>query len=362
MNRRRFVLNSVLLLIGTTAGLAISEMALRLLRPPAAGMSHQPLLYQTDQALGHRYLPNATGRIHRDFEMDNLVALNSRGFHDVEHDWSASGRRLVAVGDSFTAAIHVPKDQTWTQVLQTVLRTRWQDSSLEVINLGLDGTGSDVHLELLRLHVLELQPEAVVVAFTNNDIGDLAMERIYREVYRGHVLAFTDELQREKMKQLVDGNLRQTHLIWLHEHLYLVRLAAFLIGGNGNLLRSNFVKPSHIGQSVSRSGKETALQDVFQEFLQLSKQHGFRLMVVPVPMKEDEAISLEVLRAYVQIGELDVIDPLPHMKSGLESDGKAFAEMYWQHDGHFNAYGYRLFGMAVAQAVEERFGQLTTGS
>ncbi len=359
MNRRRFVFNSILLLISTTAGLAISEMALRLLRPTAVGMSHQPLLYQTDQKMGYRYLPNATGRIHRNFEMDNLVTLNSRGFHDVEHDWSRSGRRMVAVGDSFTAAIHVPKDQTWTQVLQSELRTRWQDSSLEVINLGLDGTGSDVHLELLRQHVMELQPEAVVVAFTNNDIGDLAIGRVYREVYRGHVLAFTDELQREKMKQLVDGNRRQTHLIWLHEHLYLFRLGAFLIGGNGNLLRSNFVKPSHIGQSIPRSGKETALQDVFQNFLRLSRQHGFRLMVVPVPMKEDEDISLEVLRAYLQIDELDVVDPLPHMKSRLESDGKAFAAMYWRHDGHFNAYGYRLFGMAVAQAVDERLGQLT---
>ena len=359
MNGRRIVLNSIVLLIGTSAGLAISEIALRLLRPPAAGMSHQPLLYQTDPELGYRYLPNATGRIHRNFEMDNLVTLNSRGFHDVEHDLSASGRRMVAVGDSFTAAIHVPKDQTWTQVLQSELRTRWQDSSLEVFNLGLDGTGSDVHLKLLRPHLLEPQPEAVVVAFTNNDIGDLAIGRVYREVYRGHVLAFTDELQREKMKQLVDGNLRQTQLIWLHEHLYLVRLGAFLIGGNGNLLRSNFVKPSHIGQSISRPGKETALQDVFQEFLQLSKQHEFRLMIVPVPMKEDEDISLEVLRAYVQIDELDVIDPLPHMKSRLESDGKVFAEMYWRHDGHFNAYGYRLFGMAVAQAVDDRLGQLT---
>lgn len=354
MDRRRLVLNYIVLIISTIVGLVIVELALRFLQSPAVGMSHQPLLYRIDQKLGYRYIPNAIGRIHRNFEIDNLITLNSRGFHDIEHHLSPSSRRIVAIGDSFTAAIHVSKSQIWSQILQSKLRNKWQDNTVEVINLGIDGTGSNIHLELLRQHAIELQPETVVVAFTNNDIGDLSMGRIYREVYRDYVLSFINNVQQKKMRKLVDGTLNQSNLIWLHKHLYLVRLGAFLIGGNDNLLRSNFVKPSHIDQSVSRSQKEITLQTVFQEFITLSKQHGFHLIVMPIPMKENKDISLEVLRSYVQIDELDVVNPLPHMQSILEHDGKTFADMYWQYDGHFNAYGYKLFGLAVAEAIDEK--------
>ena len=354
MGSRQLVLNCIVLIISTIAGLVVVELALRLLQAPAVGMSHQPLLYQIDQKLGYRYIPNAIGRIHRNFEIDNLITLNSKGFHDIEHYPNPSNRRIVAIGDSFTAAIHVSKSQIWTQILQSKLRNKWQDDTVEVINLGMDGTGSNIHLELLRQHAIELQPEIVVVAFTNNDIGDLAIGRIYREVYRNYVLSFIDNTQQKKMQQLVDSTLNQSNLIWLHKHLYLVRLGAFLIGGNDNLLRSNFVKPSHIDQSFSRNQKETTLQKVFQELITLSKQLGFSLIVTPIPMKENKGISLEVLESYVQIDELDVVDPLPYMQSILENDGTTFSDMYWKYDGHFNAYGYKLFGLAVAEAIDKR--------
>ena len=113
------------------------------------GVSHSPDLYQAHARWGYSYRPDSSGRLLRNFEMDTVVHIDAAGFHDGPHDLADGGPLILALGDSFTAALHVPVEETWTQVLQRELRASC-DPELDVLNLGLDGSGTDVHLRILE--------------------------------------------------------------------------------------------------------------------------------------------------------------------------------------------------------------------
>src|SRR5262245_13989835 len=121
----RGVAVSALVCASTLIALALAEMGLRIARPAAASGIAYPCFYQPDARTGLRYRRNGRGRGSGHFEIDNEVALNSLGFYDDEPEDAAHvGLRVLAVGDSFTAAMNVPRDQVWTAVLERDLRAR----------------------------------------------------------------------------------------------------------------------------------------------------------------------------------------------------------------------------------------------
>ena len=112
---RRRLGRAGLVLASVVLGVAIVEATLRVLRPVATAIVRQPCIYLEDPELGYRYQPGATGRVHRHFEIDNAVEINALGFHDVERSESPpAGPRILAVGDSQTAAITLATNETWT--------------------------------------------------------------------------------------------------------------------------------------------------------------------------------------------------------------------------------------------------------
>ena len=354
MRARRLRLKIVLLLASIGVALLVGEIVLRMLKPLSLGLEHQPAIYQRDPAIGFRYKPNATGWMGRHFEIDNRVTINSRGFHDVEHDLSSDVPRVVVVGDSFTAGLHVPIPETWTQVLQSRLRAT-RDPSIHVINLGLDGTGTDVHLAILKENLPDLRPDVVIVAFYDDDIADLQLCQVYRELHRGYVLAYQTQEQPAKMRALVDEALGRRASVWLFKRLYLARLA--MSWGDCRLLRTNFVTPLHLGERALLHPAYGAGRDpdaLFQGFADLSERHGFKLLVLPVPAKHDLEASRKTLRQHVHVGGLAIVDVVPIVRASLAKDGKSYDDLFWRHDGHLNAYGHRVFGLTTAEALSDR--------
>jgi len=351
---RRLRLKIVLLLASIGVALLVGEIVLRVLKPLSLGLEHQPAIYQHDPDIGFRYKPNATGWIGRHFEIDNQVIINSRGFHDTEHDLSTGMPRVVVVGDSFTAGLHVPIPDTWTQVLQSRLRAT-REPSIHVINLGLDGTGTDVHLAILKENLGDLCPNVVIVAFYEDDIADLQLCQVYRELHRGYVLAYQTPEQPAKMRALVDEALGRRASLWWYRRLYLARLA--MNWGNCRLFQTNFVTPLHLGERAllrPAYGAGRSPDALFKAFVDLSKQHGFKLLVVPVPAKHDLEASRKTLRQHARAGNLTVVDVAPMVRASLAKDGKAYHDMFWRHDGHLNAYGHRVFGLATTATVSDR--------
>jgi lysophospholipase L1-like esterase len=343
-----------LLVASVAAALGAAEAALRWLEPPAASRIRYPCVYEPDAELGFRYRARASGRVGGHFEIDNPVVLNSLGFYDDEPlDPRDSDLRVLAVGDSFTAAMNVPRPDVWTAVLEAELRSKGQPGA-DVVNIGIDGTGTDVHLELLRRHLPRFRPNVAIVAFFANDVDDVLDGRFTRECHSGYVLAYQTRAQRDALRARVDAHLERSALRWAFERSYLVRLGLHLAQGPHNLFRLEFVAPRRAElergpQTLAR--RRLALRRSFEGLEALGRDCACRLLIVPVPARRDLAASLRVLQGQIGSLELEVVDVLPHMVRALERDGRVPSDLFFVHDNHLNAYGNRLFGRAVARAL-----------
>lgn len=351
------VARGLLLVLGLFLGCTVGELGLRVLRPRAVGLLHQPMIYQRDEQLGYRYLPGARGHLHREFEIDNEVVISSLGFHDVEVRPGKRGPRIVVVGDSFTAGLQVPVGEVWTRVLEAELRRR-SDPQVEVVNLGIDGTGTTQQLDLLREYVERLAPDVVLLAFFENDPYDVRHGRVYREEYGDHLLAYRSPEEGAALRRLLDAQRKRTTLRWLHEHLYLVRLALYLEEPR-NPFRSNFVGPALLPRSLRDAIPEEnpsapTLEALFRDFRALARQHRFRPIVVALPSQEDPERSAEILREHGPPDGVEVIDPLPLLREAVATSGHEWNDLYWRCDGHWNALGDELFAKALAREIGPR--------
>jgi len=360
--------NAMTLLISMLVGLLILEASLRLFKmefAPLLAQSHQPCIYVEDPKTGYRYRANATDRISMYFEMNNIVEINSRGFHDIEHAPFGEGstRRILVIGDSLTAGLHVPTNDTWTQVLERELNDGHGDRPLEVINLALDGTGTDIHTLLLQEYLPVYEPEVVIVAFYKNDIRDMTRPMLFKSCYKGNVLVYQNQEQKLELQKYVDENEPGQILGWLFKNYYTFRLPVIAVKNSGRridytfLLDTNYIFPSAIG--VRRWSWGELPDNIDQRLLDLkslSEEHGFELFVIPVPAKESRTLSLDILRSAASgqvLASLEVIDITPHLQEVLEARKISYLDLFWRYDSHFNSKGHEMFAIAVSIALLE---------
>lgn len=359
-NRGKLAASLLLLVASILSTAGVLEAVLRATTPLRYSRSILPPVYVRDEQLGYRYAPGSSGRLCRNFEIDNLVRINSLGFHDIEHSRQSSETdpRILVIGDSFTAALHVGVSDGWTQTLQRGLRSVGHRSA-EVVNLGLDGTGTDVHLAILKEYLPVFEPDLVILAFYENDADDVMRKRRFRECYGDYVLVFENDVQRDELRAFVEEHRPGSALAWLIDHSLLARAMTFWHAGS-LLLKTNFISPSMIGMPVEQETYETADIDApFEGLLALSETHGFRLAVVPVPAREDPSTSVDALHGSLSstlLDRLEVVDILPGVQRLLGEDERTYRDLFWRYDGHLDGYGNRVFGTAMVEVVDGLLG------
>lgn len=99
------------------------------------------------------------------------ISLNSEGFRNAEFPSakSSSAFRIICLGDSWTFGANVGQDQTYAQRLRVLLEKEFPGLNFEVFNFGVLGYSSYQGLELLKRKIIDLEPDAVVIAFAMND-------------------------------------------------------------------------------------------------------------------------------------------------------------------------------------------------
>lgn len=195
----------------------------------------------------------------------------------------------------------------------------------------------------------------MVVAFFENDPADVARGPVFRETRGDYVLQPQDEAQAARMRALADALLARRTPRALFEHLWLFRLGVYLARGDRNLWRTNVISPYHLGIAAPpAAGAGPSPRAIFEAFRERARRGGFPLWVVPVPPREAPGRSLQVFRRAVGPSVAEVIDLQPALHAALERDGRPFGALYWRWDAHFDAYGNRLFGEALADALAAR--------
>ncbi|MEG4322993.1 MULTISPECIES: SGNH/GDSL hydrolase family protein [unclassified Microcoleus] len=173
--------NLGLTLAGLLMGVVIGEVGLRVARfegyPKIGDVADSaPTLFHTaDRDLGWKLKPGVSGEWKG--EGASFVRVNSDGLRDDREHTKAkppNTLRVAVVGDSFTEAIQVPLEQTFSWKLERKLgncEAVKGKKKVEVINFGVQGYGTAQELVMLRKKVWDYNPDIVVLAFfTGNDI------------------------------------------------------------------------------------------------------------------------------------------------------------------------------------------------
>jgi len=107
------------------------------------------------------------------------LATNSLGIRndEVSADRSPSTFRVAVLGDSWTVGVNVEREESYPAVLQRQLEHEFPDGRFEVINFGMIGATSDTGKRLLP-RVLGLRPDAVVLAYAQNDEAHVREETV----------------------------------------------------------------------------------------------------------------------------------------------------------------------------------------
>jgi lysophospholipase L1-like esterase len=183
------VRRALLLIVGLLAGLALAEVAVRVLDVPPRPLSPLKLAsyrLSDDPVLRYEYRPHV--RLD-DVPYDGLhrgLTTNAQGFRDAEFPVAkpAGELRILAIGDSTTAGNGIAElEATWPKQLERRYAERGRPQ-VRVLNLGVGGYHPLQAARLLELKGLALEPDLVLLLVCLNDLDASADGGVRRTLER----------------------------------------------------------------------------------------------------------------------------------------------------------------------------------
>jgi lysophospholipase L1-like esterase len=257
---------------------------------------------------------------------------NSLGFAD--HDWprQTHGRRILALGDSFTEGDGAPFDSSYVAILQSELRA--SGDSIYVMNAGTCGSDPFNNYMNLRDRLIMYHPDLVIQSIGSADM-------------------LTDILLRGGMERFQrDGTVRYRSAPWW-EPLYAVSYISrifFTYVGYDELLRKK-------GISTAENDRITkSASDLFTTYADLCAKHGIKLYIIIHPEKGEVLdnkyhYDFRQIQPFATDTSITVVDLLPHYRAYIDSTHTSASDYYWLHDGHHNAKGYRMMAETTLESI-----------
>ena len=155
--------NILLVIVSISIVILAIEWCLRAFYPQI--LEHN-LLFQPDNTLGWRFIPNQTARMISPGEFNHEVKINSTGFRDFEEKTKEPMKSIWVTGDSFVSNLGVQPHEVFTELLQS------RFDSTTVFNLGVNGY-STVQSTLLLQQLLQHDtlPDFIIhVIYLRNDL------------------------------------------------------------------------------------------------------------------------------------------------------------------------------------------------
>ncbi len=281
---------------------------------------------------------------------------NHAGFRGPEfRDEKAPGEyRVISIGDSTTFGVMVPESETYTRIIETLLRQKF-GPRVQALNAGVPGTNVYTHRLLFAKKLVHFHPDAAVVYLLFNSRAEI-------EIWR--------ELERRATRGEAD-TVNVVHQ-WLH-HSKVYRLLRRMIKGGE---RSEVV--SHIEairQTMARRDPDemrwvkAGLQEDLNGLFTQAEQNHVRLLIVhhlhralvrecvarlanPELEPSNMASSLEeYMRFSRQICDMRgvaFINPTEPFVAATAAGQELFLD-----NEHFSPAGHRLMGELIARYMVE---------
>jgi len=379
MKLKPMFLNLAMLGVSGLLGLALCEVASRLILTPADYLSVEMV---EDPALGR--VPSANTKSH---------GFDAWGFRNPKVPETAE---IVAIGDSHTYGNTATMQDSWPYVLGRV-------AGRSVYNMGLGGYGPNQYFYLFESKALKLKPRTIVCGFYMGD----DFENAFLITYGLEHWAYLRELPSDKVNFDIwqappAATWHKKIRLWLSRHSVVYQMAfhTSVLGRfqgkvqirNAHqmnpLATSLFVPEKHIEEAFlpteilrrldqdSESVRE-GMRITFTLFAQMNevcRQNNISFVVAVIPAKEmvfsdylehNQSLplsdTLDKLLANGRIARektfkafadsnITYIDTLPALKASVEH------ELYARSSGdmHPGRNGYRVIGEAIAEGLKSR--------
>ncbi len=328
---------------------------------PATSRTNEWSFFQYDRVLGWRNRPGAEGW----FEIPDsttYVRISSEGLRDIIHGPRSDRYRILVLGDSFVWGFGVDDDQRLTNRLQDIL-----GQSVEVINAGVSGWGTDQELLYLQDTGRFFEPNLVVLVLGLEDLDNIHSSVEYSYPKPFYVLRDgTLELQNVPVPERnvswtshfgvqpyhlrsptssstePPGPTYRAHL-FLRRYLHSYRFAA-----------------SRSSQILARRGwtrkpVDPLLRELLSAVHAACSQAGARLLLVVIPYRfhianpHDDPIKDAVLAA-ADKAAIECLDLWPLFRRQVASG----SSLYFEIDPHWNPAGHDLAANELATHLREK--------
>jgi hypothetical protein len=180
---RSFFSIIIAVLLSFLVAFALAEVAVRLISPQSVG----PKQFAFTPELGAIPVPHQHG-------VENSPGVYRFTYHNNSLGWRGrreyreakqTDYRVLFLGDSFTYGVGVNDDQTFAALVEKALRADLM--SVEVINAGCPGKGTDYELKLFQTLGRKFHSDLTVLGFYPNDFQDNSRGEYYQVDKRGEL-------------------------------------------------------------------------------------------------------------------------------------------------------------------------------
>jgi hypothetical protein len=339
--------NAALLLAETVVLLVLLEVAVRLVVSAQIDVPHMRVFpegyYTWDPGARFTFhnLPNVV-------PPSAEIAINELGLRgpSFPHEKPAGEIRVLVLGDSFTAAVQLPRERIFTTLLEEELNRNAPTPRHRVINAGFNGAATAHELLYFQHQGAALAPDVVILQYTFNDIrgnlnhggfhvvdGRLELSESLRNppFWRGPLLALRDGI----------GN----------RSLAFFLLYRLLQGGGATMSGS-----AHAAAPPAPSPRPGAVltERLAAEVIASAARIGAPVILVTIPSAiglggDDEGYNavVEAFRSLVARdgNQLVVADTI------LRDAERRGEHVYLDFDGHLSERGHALLAPVLAEAV-----------
>lgn len=357
---RHGLINFILVMISLTIGYGVAEFAVRIYSPQEVS----PIRFKFDPQLGDIPTPNQTGRRIRPGQFDYTFSNNSLGLRGSK-EYSLekpTEHRILLLGDSFTYGFGVNDDQTFAYLTEKRLLN--DRLSVEVMNAGNSGKGTDYELIFYQVLGYKYQPDLIILCFCANDFIDNERGEYYSVSQEGELSLKLLNQRRRTIKIILNNLPGYNWLIsWSQAANFLKEATIKWHMKHGDPQRLKEAPlvisyPQYIKGYVTENNQR--LTEIYvQKLIRSVKNNGGSLLFFYIPM----SMEVEAFKKNGEISKDERAIKAIAQKYGqrLDSFTQVFAaspeppeKFYFPIDGHWNAAGHALAARYLSEQIGNR--------
>lgn len=241
------------------------ELTSRLIFPYQDQMREILQLLEQDSGLIWRQKSN----LDREFQdvrvRTNLLGLRAKEF---KKEKPKDTLRIICLGASPTFGWGVNQEQAYPQRLAAILKERYQNKNIEVINAGNIGYSSHQGLNFFKSDILRLSPDLITISYVINDVDK---HRFYRSDGRSDI-------------ELAPKNRVFIYLENILDNSNLFKLLKSAIANSRGLAGKYFSKGSSGVYLETRRVSAKDYRKNLNSFIRIAKENNIEIVMIAMPV------------------------------------------------------------------------------